>query len=124
MASHEPHWAAALRPGPHTTGYEGPLTIAHREIGRVLLPTGRIVASDPLADPNVLPFARKVEPGDYPVRLAIGRLANGEELLAAAWVAFSDAPVATGLGATVKGSGATPKLGKAIAHIVDSSRSA
>ena len=124
MTGPEPHWAAALRPGPHTTGHEGPLTIAHREIGRVRLPTGRIVASDPLMDPDVQPFARKLEPGEYPVRLAVGRLANGEELLAAAWVAFSDAPVVTWLGATVKGSGATPRLGRAIAHIVDSSHSA
>ena len=124
MAAPEPHWAAALRPGPHTTGYEGPLTLSHREIGRLRLPTGRIVAGDPLADPGVQPFARTLEPGEYPVRLAIGRLASGEELLAAAWVAFSDAPVVTWLGATFKGSGTTPKFGKAIAHIVDSGHSA
>ena len=116
-------WAAALTPGPHVGSWAGPLTIEHHEIGRVRLPTGLIVVCDPLADPDVLPYARAVAPGEYPVRLALGRPADGEERLAAAWIAFRDAPVAAWLGATTKGSGATKNFDKGFAHPVDSSTS-
>ncbi|MBA3260194.1 MAG: DUF4241 domain-containing protein [Gemmatimonadales bacterium] len=115
-----PFWAAALEPGPHTTSHAGPLVIEHREIGRVRLPSGRIVASDPFFDPDVTPFARAVSPGEYPVRLAIARLADGDQRNAAAWVVFKDAPVAAWRGATVTGSGTTTDLGKAIAYFVES----
>ncbi|HYC31312.1 MAG TPA: DUF4241 domain-containing protein [Gemmatimonadales bacterium] len=117
-------WAGALRPGPHSGSWAGPLTLEHLEIGRVRLPTGLIVVCDPIVDPDVLPYARTVAPGEYPVRLALGRTADGEERLAAAWIAFADTPVTTWLGATTKGSGATKNLGKGLAHPVDSSNSA
>jgi hypothetical protein len=115
-----PPWAAALVPGPYAGSHAGPLTITHHEIGRLRLPSGRIVASDPFFDPDVRPFARAVPPGEYPVRIAVARLAEGDERNAAAWVAFSDAPVAAWRGASVTGSGATKDLGKAIAYFVES----
>lgn len=37
----------------------------------LLLPTGRIVACDPLVAPETPPFARTVPPGTYPVHVAI-----------------------------------------------------
>jgi hypothetical protein len=122
MAEHS--WAAALRPGPHSGSWAGPLTLRHVEVGRLRLPSGRIVVCDPLVDPDVLPYARAVPPGDYPVRLALGREADGEERLAAAWIALGEGPVAVWLGATAKGSGATKNLDKGFAHPVDSSTSA
>jgi len=115
-----PFWAAALEPGPHATSHAGPLTIEHHEIGRVRLPSGRIVASDPFFDPDVRPFARAVSPGEYAVRVAVAHLADGDRRNAAAWVAFKDVPVAAWRGATVTGSGSTADLGKAIAYFVES----
>ncbi|ANM12575.1 MULTISPECIES: DUF4241 domain-containing protein [unclassified Rhizobium] len=46
-------------------------------IGNVELPSGRIVAADPLAQPDRPALARTVAPGDYPVTLykAFGRIA-------------------------------------------------
>ena len=117
-------WAAALRPGPHTGSWAGPLTLRHLEVGRLRLASGLVVVCDPLADPDVLPYARRVTPGEYPVRLALALDGDGEERLAAAWIAFADAPVAAWLGATTKGSGATKNLEKGFAHPVDSSTSA
>lgn len=47
----------------------GTRKIERVEMGELELPTGEIVASDPLAQPERPAFARKVQPGKYPVTL-------------------------------------------------------
>jgi hypothetical protein len=42
------------------------------DAGSLVLPTGRIVASDPLLNPWNHPFRTTVKPGTYPVHLALG----------------------------------------------------
>jgi hypothetical protein len=88
-----PSWADALRSGAHATS-QGELRLEHREIGRLRLPSGRIVAADPLVEPSLPPFTRHVPPGAYPVRLAIAHYpGDGDQRVAAAWLAFSEQPV-------------------------------
>jgi hypothetical protein len=86
-----PTWAAALRAGAHTT-HEGEITVEDREIGRLRLPSGRVVAADPFVEPDLPPFTRRV----YPIRLAIAHYPEGrDQRVAAAWLAISDEPAAT-----------------------------
>ncbi len=59
------------------------------EMGSVTLPTGRIVAADPLAQPDRRSFVRTVAPGRYPVTLFIA-----EERVVMAMLRLSDAPIA------------------------------
>ena len=96
-------WAHALTPGPRSTA-QGEATIEHREIGRVRLPSGRVVAADPFVDPDLPPFTRRVTPGAYPVRLAIAHYPKDrDQRVAAAWLLFRDAPVASWEPAQVEG---------------------
>jgi hypothetical protein len=39
--------------------------------GTLVLPSGRIVASDPLLGPWCQPFSVRVRPGEYPVSVAV-----------------------------------------------------
>jgi Protein of unknown function (DUF4241) len=48
------------------------VTMRQTDAGALLLPTGRIVASDPILDPWNAPFTITVPPGTYPVHLALG----------------------------------------------------
>lgn len=41
------------------------------DAGTLVLPTGRIVVSDPILDPFNKPFSRAVNPGNYPVVLSM-----------------------------------------------------
>ncbi|QZN98391.1 DUF4241 domain-containing protein [Chenggangzhangella methanolivorans] len=43
--------------------------IAPKAIGDLVAPTGRIIAADPLVNPDHPPFGRTVAPGSYPVTL-------------------------------------------------------
>lgn len=55
--------------------------ILARPIGDVILPTGRIVAADPLVYPERPPFARAVPPGRYPVTLYVAQGRNALAML-------------------------------------------
>jgi len=68
----------------------GTLRFEQRTIGRLNLPSGRIVACDALIDPQPTPFGLEIAPGYYPVRIAIGRFANGDERIAAAMLQVVD----------------------------------
>jgi hypothetical protein len=57
------------------------------DAGHLTLPTGRIVASDPLLDPWNEPFSIRVRPGTYSVLLAV---VSGEPALV--MVSFDDGP--------------------------------
>ncbi|MEN3793246.1 DUF4241 domain-containing protein [Fulvimarina sp. MAC3] len=41
-------------------------------IGDLMLPDGRVVAMDPLVQPDALPQSRRVKPGSYPVSIVVG----------------------------------------------------
>lgn len=76
--------------------FEGVRT-ALLEVGKLNLPTGRIIACDPLSalgDPGVtcLPFAHAVEPGQYPVTICVvrGNTAAGGDRYAAARIKFGE----------------------------------
>ncbi|WMW80897.1 DUF4241 domain-containing protein [Undibacterium cyanobacteriorum] len=61
--------------------------------GTLHVSSGAIVACDPLVQPGAQPFVCQIAKGDYEVRLAIARLAGGDERVAFAKLAFSDSPV-------------------------------
>jgi len=64
-------------------------------LGSIELPTGRIVACDPLVCPETDAFTRAVPAGRYPLSLSIGVQSNGDERIAAAMIRFAPAQVAT-----------------------------
>jgi hypothetical protein len=103
----QPPWAAVLSAGIEVNGVIGPATIEHREIGRIRLPSGRLIAADVMVEPTFPPFSRTVTPGLYPVRLAIAHFADGDQRVAASWVAFQEGDVARWSGA---GLGTDPEL--------------
>ena len=64
-------------------------------MGELVLPTGRIVACDPLVGPDTHAFARTVLPGSYPVLLSIAVMPNGDERIGFAMLRLREAPVVT-----------------------------
>lgn len=58
----------------------GECGITRMMLGHLPLPSGAVIAADPLVQPERAPFTRKVTPGDYPVTLylADGRVALAE----------------------------------------------
>ena len=55
--------------------------IAARPIGEVVLPSGRVVAADPLVNPDRPPFEQTVPPGRYPVTLFYAQGRNALAML-------------------------------------------
>jgi hypothetical protein len=56
------------------TKFLGEFRIEVRDAGRLFVPSGRIVACDPLVFPENRPFRRRVPPGRYPVLLSIAHI--------------------------------------------------
>ena len=59
-------------------GYE--IVLRRRAVGTLELPTGRLVACDPLDHPDTEPFAYKVTPGSYPVKLVVDGAADRQHV--------------------------------------------
>src|SRR5687767_7888648 len=59
------------------------------EIGNVALPTGKINVCDPLADPQMTPLEKTVEPGTYPVKIYIAKTPDAGDRFAIAKLEFS-----------------------------------
>lgn len=76
-------------------------------LGDLVLPTGRIVACDPLACPDTPAFTRTVSPGSYSVALAIAVMPNADERVGFAMLTLSDAKVAAWEPAFLPGEDAT-----------------
>ena len=115
-------WADALHSGETPTEWDGEILIERREIGRLRLPSGRVVGADAMVEPTLPPFDRAVEPGDYPVQLAIAHFRKGgDQRIAAAWLVFSSNAIArwvpTALDATAR---RRPRAGEPAAYGVDS----
>jgi hypothetical protein len=47
------------------------VTMRSADAGPLMLPSGRIVVSDPILDPSNRPFSTSVEPGSYSIHLAL-----------------------------------------------------
>jgi hypothetical protein len=115
-------WADALHASQTPIDWDGEILIERREIGRLRLPSGRIVAADAMVEPTLPAFDRAVEPGEYPVHLAIAHFRKGgDQRIAAAWLVFGSNAIArwvpTRLDATAR---RQPKPGEPAAYGVDS----
>jgi hypothetical protein len=78
-----------LRDGGRIRGPNGELTIRIREVGKLKVLSGRIVACDPmLADEPA--FERGVSPGEYPVFISIAHLPDDDYRVASAFVRFAE----------------------------------
>ncbi len=64
-------------------------SIVIQELGEINLPTGKIVACDPLVCPEELPFSRQVKAGRYPVTLYIHCI-DDDKRVGFAKLSFSD----------------------------------
>jgi hypothetical protein len=60
------------------------------DLGTLSLPTGEIVACDPLVNPETRPFSRKVTPGEYNVKIYVAKTKNSGNRIAFAKLEFSD----------------------------------
>ena len=99
------HAAKAFTPGASLKTKDGVVQFSEKRVGDLLLPSGKIVASDvffsSLAPP---PLDRTVTPGKYPVSIAIARFpSNGGQRIAFDKVAFSSAPIVSWELATEEG---------------------
>lgn len=79
------------------TGYTAALDgqavpVAGVEIGRIDVPTGKIVACDPLVCDGIDAFTRPVPTGTFPVQLAIARFGSSDERVAFARILFAGRP--------------------------------
>jgi len=67
----------------------GELVVSCCDGGDLVLPTGQIVACDPIVCPETQPFTVRASPGSYPVLLSIAHIET-DQRVAAAMVRFSD----------------------------------
>lgn len=82
---------------------EGTVKCFTRTVADLVLPTGHIVACDPLVFPETEPFTFTVTPGNYPVVLAIAQFGDGDQRVAFAKVQFSEKEATAWQMATVPG---------------------
>jgi hypothetical protein len=66
----------------------GRVVLRVREAGRLALASGRVVACDPLSDPEAGPFARGLPAGTFPVTLSVAHFEDGDRRVAGALVRF------------------------------------
>lgn len=97
-----PYLSQLLADGTDVASENGPLQLTIETLGTLHLPSGQIVGCDAI-DPGNLPFARRVQPGDYPVIITGVRLQDGDEFIAAACLRFIDAPPVRWVNAYWKG---------------------
>lgn len=86
-------------------GYD--IIIQRRSLGALYLPTGKLVACDPLTHPSTEPFSFTLPPGNYPVRVAIAQLRD-DARLAHAVLEVAPAPARRWELATVAGEDTSP----------------
>lgn len=66
----------------------GSATLIRKSLGKLNLPTGRIIAVDPFIFSNEKPFTETVKPGFYEVYVSIAKF-NGDERIAYASIIFN-----------------------------------
>ena len=85
----EGHLARALQDGCRVQS----MTLVHRPVGSLLLPTAQLVACDPLVIPEMEPFSFPMPQGQFPVILSIAQMAE-DQRVAFATIRFNQtAPV-------------------------------
>jgi hypothetical protein len=90
-----PDFRKAFRGGASfRTDFLGEFHVERRPVGRMIVPTGRLVACDPLVFPETRPFRKRVPPGKYPVVLSIAHIrprprSGADERLACAMLCLS-----------------------------------
>lgn len=58
----------------------GSLALSHHSVGDLILPTGKLVASDPVAYPETEPFSRPLPKGVFPVVLSVARISTDQRV--------------------------------------------
>jgi hypothetical protein len=86
----------------------GALTFEVVRVGELEVPTGKIVACDPLVFPEEPPFTRTIRPGRHRVEIAIARVSPEDERCAAARLVVRDVPVARWEPAALEGDQLAP----------------
>jgi len=87
------HFERAFTPGTNLRDGKHELTIELIEIGHIFLPSGQMVACDPLTLWQANPFVQTVTVGRYPVTLSVARYPNQtHKRVAMAKVTFRDHP--------------------------------
>lgn len=113
-------FADVLGTGPITLPDGKAITFDAYELGRLSLPSGRIVAADGFIMHGATPFTRSVQPGSYPVALAVA-LIGSDQRIAFAQIRFSDRRVAKWEMAVTPGEDPSRlKAGEVLAYGVDS----
>jgi hypothetical protein len=59
---------------------QGEAVMTIKPVGTLVMPTGRIVACDPLVSPEYEPFTLGVAPGRYPVLLSVAQLGTDQRV--------------------------------------------
>ena len=96
------HVKAAFTSG-QVTYRDQPVKFRTVEVGRVVVTTGRLAATDPFVDQEAQPFTQKVPNGKHAVSLAIARFKSRDERVAFARVQFTDEPTVQWTMALCKG---------------------
>jgi len=84
-------FAQAFGSGLTVTPPDGPIALSGIEIGKLAVPSGRVVACDPFLCDRIEAFGRRVPAGKFPVQLAMAKLPN-DERVAFARILFADRP--------------------------------
>jgi hypothetical protein len=79
------------------------ITISVAKAGLLSLPSGHVVACDPLSTGRPSPFVQTVLPGRYAVELSLARRGNGAEYVAMARIKFTDRQPTVWVMALLKG---------------------
>ncbi|MGL4967217.1 MAG: DUF4241 domain-containing protein [Inquilinus sp.] len=84
-------FSQAFGSGVTVTPPDGPVALSGVEIGKLGVPSGRIVACDPFICDGAEAFSRRVPAGKFPVQLAMAKLPH-DERVAFARILFADRP--------------------------------
>lgn len=71
----------------------GSATLVHRRVGELNLPSGRIVACDPLVCPDTEPFKLSFPVGNFPVVLSVAKIGDDQRVAFSAVHFRTTAPV-------------------------------
>lgn len=85
-------FSQAFGSGLTVTPSDGPIQLSGLGIGKLAVPSGRIVACDPFVCDGIEAFNRRVPAGKFPVQLAMARLSEGDERVSFARILFADRP--------------------------------
>ncbi len=90
----QPHAAGLLADGVTLATDEGDIAVRRVALGDLAVPSGRVVACDPLAVPPRTTRPVTVPPGVYPVEVGVLDLPETGDRIAWAMLCLADAPVA------------------------------